>query len=862
VSFVSAKQQQTKTKKKKKGSSRILRKLVSIAGILFVVLLIGAILAGCSVALSAPSVTDLEWSSSTVIYDRTGEEVYRLHAGENRTPVKLDKIPKQVQEAFIAIEDPNFYSHHGLDFKGIARAAFYTGLKVLGLPGGRMEGASTITMQLAGNAFLDRQDLSLRRKAQEMWLAVQLERKYTKDEILEMYLNQIYYGHGAYGIEAAARTFFAKDVDQLTVAEGAQLAGMMNGPSIFDPYLDMNASVQRRNLVLQAMLKENDINQATYEKAKAEEPQLGSKQSDTTGNQAGSFTDYVINILQDAKPGLAARYGLKLGDVGSVAKAGLKVYTTVDPKLQDLAEKAVADQMADADKQYGTGGKKALPQAAMVVMDPKTGEVLAMVGGRDHEAMLQFNRATDALRQPGSSTKPILAYMPAIDAGLAPATILDDAPVMLTTDGKDVWPKDYEDKYMGLKPMRYGVEQSVNPMAVRAMQAGGGPSKGLEYAKKFGLSTIGPEDNNLALALGGITKGVSVLDETAAYAALANMGLKVDPVVITKIVDNDGNTVFEAQPHKTQVVKPSTAYLMIDMMKDVVKKGTAYGFTGGFKGWPAAGKTGTTEYNQDSWFVGFTPNLVATVWNGYDNQANHLPWTGAFVPVKTWNQFMTQAVTQKPADWPRPSDVVNVTVDRRTGMLPSALSTPDQLASDLFVKGTEPKTSGSILVKAKAVQVTLQTPDKKSAYTEWQLWQPGCTVAPMDRVFIKRPQPRVLHPTDPYNPKYIPADAKDELPTRSCTPGMPGQAGQPGQTAQPGQSGVGGGWLDNLVPSLPWMQPGQQNPGTTQPGTTQTQQPAQPGTGDGQPGSGKKSGWLQPDNPPAVGDAADTGWAG
>ncbi|MDB4897599.1 MAG: penicillin-binding protein, partial [Firmicutes bacterium] len=567
-------------KKKKKGSPRFLRKMFSIFGVLIAVVLLGAALAGCSVALSAPSVTDLAWSSSTVIYDRTGQEVYRLHAGENRTPVKLQTIPKHVYEGFIAIEDPGFEQHHGLDFRGIARAGLRTGLHVLGLPGGRLEGGSTITQQLARDGWLT-QDPTIKRKLQEIWIALQLERTYTKDEILEMYLNQIYFGHGAYGIEAASRTFFAKDVGDLTVAEGAQLAGMINGPSIFDPYVDMKASLSRRDLVLDAMLKANYIDQMTYNQAKAEQPKLGNKALDNS-NKAGSFTDYIINVLQDAQPGLAAKYGITLHDVGSVAKAGLKVYTTVDPKLQSLAEQSVADQMAQADKQYGTGGKKDLPQAAMVVMNPKTGEVLAMVGGRDHQAMLQFNRATDALRQPGSATKPILAYLPALEAGLSPGTILDDAAVMLTADGKDLWPKDYEDRYTGLQPMRKGVEQSINPIAVRAMQAGGGPAKGLEFAKKFGLSTIGPEDNNLALALGGISHGVTVLDVTSAYSAVANLGVKVDPVVITRIEDRNGNTIYEAQPRMQQVVKPSSAYMMIDMMKDVVRKGTAYGSSGGF----------------------------------------------------------------------------------------------------------------------------------------------------------------------------------------------------------------------------------------------------------------------------------------
>jgi penicillin-binding protein 1A len=582
----------------------------------------------------------------------------------------------------------------------------------------------------------------------------------------------------------------------------------------------MEDSIARRNLVLQAMLKEKMITPEEYEQAKAFKPVLGSRQQ--KGQAEGNdFVDYVINILQ--KQDLANKYGIKLGEIDSVARAGLKVYTALDPKLQHLAEEAVAQLMAAADKQYGipAGGPK--PEAAVVAMNPKTGEVLAIVGGRDREGMLEFNRATDALRQPGSVIKPIVAYMPALEAGLAPATILDDAPVMLSNDGKTVWPQNYDFKYLGLKPMRFGVEQSINPMAVRAMQAAGGPAKGAEMARRFGLTTIGKEDENLALALGGLTKGTTVLDITAAYSGLANMGLKVDPVVITKIVDRNGTVLFEAHPRKQQVVKPSTAYLMIDMMKDVIRKGTAYGFTGGFKGWPAAGKTGTTENNRDAWFTGFTPDLVVTVWNGYDNPANVLPWTGAFEPVKIWNRIMNQAVTAKPADWPRPADVVTVTVCRATGMLPNELCPKDQVVKDLFAKGTEPKSAGNLLVKAKAVPVTVRTPDGKSTYTQWQLWQMGCPGTPVEKVFIRRPQPRVTHPTDPWNPKYVPADAANEVPTQTCQRSSiwerllgPGDAGDPGK--QPPADG-----------------PGQQ-PGSTQPGTGSKTEPG----GTTQPGKPQK----------------------
>lgn len=736
------------------------------AAVLLVILL-GLVLAGCSVAKSAPDLKALTWNSATIIYDRTGAEVYRLHAGENRTPVTLSAIPTDVQDAFIAIEDPRFREHHGIDLRGLTRAVWRTGLYMLKLPGGRLEGGSTITQQLARDGWLT-QDVSVKRKAQEAWLALKLERTYTKDQILEMYLNQIYFGHGAYGIEAAARTFFGKEVGELTLAEGAQLAGMINGPSLYDPYVDMEASLNRRELVLDAMVKAQMISPAERDEANANKPVLGSKEVKTA--EGNAFIDYVVSILQDQQPGLAQKYGITLGNPAAVARAGLKVYTTLDPKVQAEAEQAVADQMNRADKEYGLPKDGPRPEAAAVAMNPKTGEVLAMVGGRDRQGMLEFNRATQALRQPGSAIKPLAAYVPALEAGLSPATILDDAPVRLSNDGTTVWPQNYDFKYQGLKPMRYGVEQSINPMAVRAMQAGGGPARAAEVVRAFGLDTIGPEDENLALALGGVSKGVTVLDLTAAYSGIANLGTKVDPVVITKIVDQNGQTIFEAHPQQTQVTRPSVAYLMVDMMKGVIRRGTAYGFTGGFKGWPAAGKTGTTEDNRDAWFVGFTPDMVLTVWNGYDNPDNHLKWTGAFVPVKIWNQIVTRVVTQKPADWGQPDDVLSAPICRLTGAKPDGICPKDQVASELFIKGTEPTAPGNLWVKAKAVQVTVPTADKKATTTQWQLWQSGCLGQPVERLFIKRPEPRVTHPTDPYNPKYVPLDAKDELPTITCKP--------------------------------------------------------------------------------------------
>lgn len=719
-------------------------------------------------AREAPNVTALSLESSTIIRDAQGNEIYRVHAGKNRTPVPLEQVPVDVQEAFIAIEDPRFREHFGVDIKGVIRAVFKTGLYMLHLPGGQVQGGSTITQQLARDLWLSQQ-VSLKRKVQEWWVAIQMERVYTKDEILEMYLNQIYYGHGAYGIEAAAAVYFGKDVKDLTVAEGAQLAGVVNGPSIYDPVYEPQNSINRRNLVLQAMQQQGLITQADFETAKAEEPKIVQRQASEEEEEpeevpAGNyFTDFVLSVLSETKPGTAAKFGIDVSKLGNIGTAGLQIYTTFDPTLQSLAEQAVRDQMNAADKKYGLTGKTTKPEAAMVVMNPKTGEIKALVGGRKRRAILEFNRATDALRQPGSAIKPIVVYTPAIDSGLSPATILDDAPVMLSNDKSTVWPQNFDFRFEGLVSMRHGVEQSLNPVAVRAMQRSGGPSKGLNLGRKFGLTTLQDDDNNLALALGGLSQGVTPLAMTEAYTVLANLGQKVEPVIITKIVSRDGAVLFEAKPKKEQVVRPAVAYVMVDIMKGTISRGTAYGYTSGFNSWPSAGKTGTTENNRDAWFLGFTPDLVVTVWNGYDDPSNTLKWTGAFVPVQIWNQFMRAAVKKASPDWTRPADVASVTVCRKSGALPNALCPANGTATELFVRGTEPKDAGNILVSAQVVQV------KTGTTSRWALWQLGCPGLPVNRVFIKRPEPYARHPSDPNNPIYLPADRGEELPTEACT---------------------------------------------------------------------------------------------
>jgi penicillin-binding protein 1A len=711
-------------------------------------LLCAAVLAGC---LPAAVAGKPEAVLPTVIYNSAGQEVYRFHAGQDRQPVSLATVPAHVRAAFIAVEDPRFYDHPGIDLPSVFRAALHNTLRAAGWRRSGLQGASTITQQLARNLWLGHEQ-TWQRKLSEALLALRLELTYSKDEILELYLNQIYFGNGAYGIDRAARRYFGKAVPDLTVAEAAMLAGLINGPTLYDPYAHPDAARERRDLVLAAMVRNGALTPEAAATAKAEPASVGAQEPAPNGN---SYVDHVIDIL--TRPDLAARHGVVPREAAALATAGLKVYTALDGGLQALAESAVREIMAAADREYGLAGAPERPEAAAVLLDPVSGRVLALVGGRIRSGMRQYNRAADARRQPGSAFKPFAAYLPALEAGLGPATILDDAPAALTADGRSLWPENYDHRYRGLVPLRYAVEQSLNAPAVRAMRAAGGAPAALAYARRLGFEGLTEQDAGEALALGGLTQGVTPLEMASAYGTLAYLGTRVSPTFILRIEDARGRILYTARPRKEQPVTRAAAYLMADILRGVIRQGTAYGHTRGFHGWPAAGKTGTSDGNLDAWFAGFTPELVGVVWTGYD-APRPLPWTGAFVPVRIWNRIMTQAVTAKPPEWRPPPDLVLLTVCRRTGKLPTEIC--PEVVTELFHRSHLPRDAGQLLVRATAV----------ASPEGWLLWQEGCSGTPENRLFIRRPEPYLRHPSAPHDPRWLPADADAELPSALCTP--------------------------------------------------------------------------------------------
>ena len=563
-------------------------------------------------------------------YDNENRIIYTTASAEHRLPVKLDKIPKHVRAAFVSIEDNRFYEHSGIDYRGTFRAL------VSNIMGQEVQGGSTITQQLAKNAFLT-QERTISRKIKEAFLARQMENKYTKDEILNMYLNQIYFGEGSYGVESASLTYFGKHVQDIDLAEAATLAAIPKSPNYYDPMENPKANKERRDIVLDQMVKYGHITQADADKAKAEEVKI--RKDDNTGKQKdlrSYFFDYISQQIID-------KYG-----ADALFKGGLKIYTTLDSSMQSKAERAIRylPDLWTEDPDHLTQ-----PQVGLVALDPTNGYIKAMVGGRGQD---KFNRAVLAQRQPGSAFKAFV-YLTAMDNGLNAATMVDDKPLKIGG-----WqPQNSGGGFHGTVTLRTALSRSYNIPAIRvALRVG--TDKVMKMAKACGITSLVEEgpytDNNPAMALGGLTKGVSPLDMATAYGTIANNGVLNQPVSIIKIVDRNGKIIFEHKPAPKQVVSAKAAYQTTDMLKDVLISGTA---GGSGLGRPAAGKTGTTDYSKDAWFCGYTPNLSCAVWVGDDRNRSMGAMYGSGAPLSIWHDFMTNAVQEIPyADFVRPAGAV------------------------------------------------------------------------------------------------------------------------------------------------------------------------------------------------------------
>jgi penicillin-binding protein 1A len=613
---------------------------------------------------------------------------------ERRTVLRLSEIPKPVREAFIVTEDKRFYQHHGVDWRRVGGSVVADVLR-----GGFAQGFSTITMQLARNIFpesITRQK-SLVRKLKEAQVAREIETKFPKDTILELYLNQIYLGNGAYGVEAAAERYFGKSARELNLAEAATLAALPKAPESYNPRRHPDRAVLRRNTIIELMRRSGQVSDADASLARAYPLQLARKSGAAGG---GDIAPYYVEWVREQ---LDAQFGKQLYE------QGLKVYTTLDPDMQAAAERALDQQLrAIEGGKYGkfthdtyekyvaraaSGEQGDTPnspylQGCFVAIDPRSGAVRAMVGGRDFDDS-KFNRCTQALRQPGSSFKPIV-YADAIQNGRPPSYMVDDSPLSIPqVDGSDWTPKDDDGKFLGLMTMRRGLYQSRNLVAIRVgMELG--PESVIDMARRFGLTT--PIHPYPSIYIG--SEGVYPIELVSAYTAFANLGTRTAPTSITRVENARGQVLWEPAPTTAPVLSTPEAWQMVDMMKDVILHGTAFNsvYNAGFHV-PAGGKTGTTNDGNDVWFIGYTADLVAGVWIGMDLptkiKANA---QGGILAAPAWTAFMTEVYRRKPTppDWPRPDGLTSREIDKTTGLLANPYCPVAVVYTEWYLPGTEP----------------------------------------------------------------------------------------------------------------------------------------------------------------------------
>lgn len=734
------------------------------------------------------SLTDYKPSLVTRIYDNSDELVAEYYI-EKRILLPLDQIPVMLRQATIAVEDAAFYEHHGLNLEGIVRA-FIENMKA----GRVVQGGSSITQQVAKLLFLT-PERTLDRKIREAILSIQIDRKYTKNQILEIYLNHIYYGHGAYGVEAAALTYFGKHIGQISLSEMAIIVSLPKAPSNYSPYKNLARAKTRRNHALNRLFAINAITQRQKAEAIKEPIKLAGLKKPT--NKAPWFAEYVRRHLE-------RKYG-----ANRLYRGGLTVRTTLDLKFQRYADEAVRAGLEVTDKRLGYRGpldhldldagdvpdweklnkkkrygkndslryepgnkisglvlavdkKKvnvgfenakgtiliknmnwahpvnpqknalweakikdarkvlkrgdiievkilkgepaedgALPlkldqtpvvQGALLAIDPHTGYIRAMVGGYDPD-VTKFNRAIQALRQPGSSFKPII-YTAALDKGFTLASVIIDSPIIFNravTEFKGWKPVNFEKKFFGPTTLRTAITHSRNIVTIKLLEKIG-VGYAASYARRFGI--VSPLDANLALALGA--SQVSLFEMVSAYGTLANGGIRMNPIFIKSVENRNGEVIERNEPAGVQAISSSTAYIMVNAMKNVVKEGTARRIGRKMKR-PIAGKTGTTNRYIDAWFIGYTPDLVCGVWVGKDNNAPlGKKETGSRTAIPVWMGFMEKALESMPVtDFKPPSNVIFSRIDKKTGALTQAKG--ENVIFESFLDGTQPTTFASRL---------------------------------------------------------------------------------------------------------------------------------------------------------------------
>jgi len=657
-------------------SARILRRqsfrILAVA--LVLVFVVGTHLSPASGAVAdpekdLPSLDKLEMfqpGEPSILYSDQGEAFASL-APEYRVFVPLARIPKQVQQAILDTEDANFYRHGAISLKGMARAALRN-LRSAKLK----EGGSTITQQLAKSLFLS-PERTLSRKLKEIQLAQEIEGQYTKDKILEMYLNTIYFGSGAYGIEAAARTYFGKSVGQLTLAEVGLLAGLPKAPSAYSPFNDLKRAKERRDYVFGRMEKEGHIS-AAQAKAGIRQPIVLNPYFRGRGI-APAFVDFVRRELEP-------RYGQVL-----LAKGGVRIYTTLNLQMQQTATEVLRRGIAEIEKAQVARRNTAAPDApmlegALVAMDPTTGEIRAMVGGRDY-GRSQWNRAVQAHRQPGSAFKPFV-YAAALDRGFTPASLLEDYPVSysIPQNGRMVeWsPENFDRQFRGEVTLRHALEESINVPTVRLLEEVG-VDPVISLAHRMGIAS--DLRREIALALG--VSEINLLELVSAYGVFANRGIRVPPRGVRKVVSPNGDLLELTEEPGERVLREEVAFLVTRILQGAVERGTAK--RAKIPGQDLAAKTGTSQDAADMWLVGYVPRLAAGLWIGFDQPrslGSHESAGRLGAPV--WADFMRRVLPEVPAETvPIPEGVLAAHVNSRTG-LPTGPEDPEVM-TEFFIRG-------------------------------------------------------------------------------------------------------------------------------------------------------------------------------
>jgi penicillin-binding protein 2A len=614
---------------------QILRKKWKSLHVSQVLLLTGSLIVLSTICLfyylaSGVEVSALEkgFSQATVIYDKDGNVASKISANKTES-VLYNQIPEHMIHAVVSIEDHRFFEHNGIDFKGMIRA-FVRNTKA----GGIVEGGSTITQQLTKNAYLT-EERTYKRKINEVFLAREIEKEYSKEEILQLYLNTIYFGDGAWGIKRAALHYFGKEVQDLTIEEAALLAGLIKAPSALSPYRHMEKATERRNLVLEKMKENGFLTEEQLNTAKNAQVVLNEMGGDPL---RGKYPYYVDHVLDEA----IEEYGFTQDEL---LTGGYQIYTALDSHKQQAME-----EVYENDSLFPQGTDKQIVQSGAVLIDPRNGGIRALVGGRGERVFRGYNRATHLIAQPGSTMKPLAVYAPAIEIGWEITDVLKDEPMNFGS----YEPKNYNDRYRGVIPMYTAVQESVNVPAVWLLNEIG-IDKGLEALEKFGIP-LSEKDRSLGIALGGMDKGVSPLTMAEAYSVFPNGGDRMKGHSILKILSPDGEVVVEVQEKKVKVLEEKTADKMTTMLLSVVQSGT--GGAAQIPGREVAGKTGSTQVPiegingvKDQWFVGYTPQLVGAVWVGYDktDSEHYLTTTSSEGAAFIFQKVMAKALENEEA---------------------------------------------------------------------------------------------------------------------------------------------------------------------------------------------------------------------